>query len=379
MLREVGARRCRSMSGYCTLTATSRPSSSRARVHLRERGGGERALVELANTASRGLPSSRSTRVADHREGLRRHGVVALLQPLDERGGKRSERVAIAWHSLDDHAAQVERAGEHARAPRARGSRSSVVPASLRAGRASRAPRRPGACRARTAAPRRCARRGRVRRSRVQRASLQALARPRLEARARRAASRRGSSASNSSSSAAGLGRPPSSPRSRLARMSSRCSRGRSRVIARRMRCSSPSTTSRPAIVPPSARAQRARAQLGERRAQVLDVRALVAADVAHHRAARLAARPRPPGRRAARSPQSKVPSAKTSTTSTCAIMREHALERLVELREAALAALAAPAVGPSCAAARRRGCCGFSSARSRAASHICLWPPSSR
>ena len=60
----------------------------------------------------------------------------------------------------------------------------------------------------------------------------------------------------------------------------------------------------------------------------------------------------------------------------SCAIMRSSVSSSSGKSRSALAAR---PRRAPSCAAARRPGSSACSSARSRAASHICLWPPSSR
>ena len=66
-------------------------------VHLGERGRGERRLLELGEDGVEGLAELALDRRADHLEGLRRHRVVALLQPLDE-GGR--EHVGARRHRL---------------------------------------------------------------------------------------------------------------------------------------------------------------------------------------------------------------------------------------------------------------------------------------
>ena len=91
-------------------------------------------------------------------------------------------------------------------------------------------------------------------------------------------------------------------------------------------------------------RAQRARAQLGERGAQVLDVRLLVAADEAHHVAGGLG-RGRDLGVREQANAPVEGAFGEDLDHQHLRHQREHALERLVELRERALGAAPAARV----------------------------------
>ena len=364
-----------SMSGYCTLTATSVPSSRRARVHLRERGRGDRRLVRTReNTAPSGLPSSRSTAARTTAKGFGGTASWHCFSFSTNAGGKTSARVAIAWHSLDDHAAQV--------GARWRGSASaarSCVRRQLGLGGLRQPPQLPAPLgqlveRGRGAAARRAT--IAVRWRRVSGCTRQAAAAGSGSKPVRSGGVQRDSSASNSSSSACGFAAVCIAS-IRLSRMSSRCSRGRFRVISRRMRWSSAvhhlAAGERAAVDG----AQRARAELRERRAQVLDVRLLVALHEAHHVASRLR-RGRDLGIREQLDAPLEGALGEHLDHQHLRHQREHALERLVELRERALGARGRARAAPIMRISTSPGILGFSSARSRAASHICLWPPSS-
>ena len=189
----------------------------------------------------------------------------------------------------------------------------------------------------------------------------------------------RDSSASNSSSSAAGS-RAVCIASIRLARRSSRCSRGRVAGDPAQDAVQMPSTTSRPGDRACRRRVRSVRARSSESAVRRYSTCGFSSAlDVRDHVAAPPRARPRPRGSRAARMPHSKVPSAKISTTSTCAISASMRSSVSSSCGNGRSGARPRPALRPIMRISTSPGIFGFSSARSRAASHICLWPPSSR
>ncbi len=290
-------------------------------VHLRERRGRERRLVEAGEElASSGRPSSRSTCALISAKACAGTASWHCLSRSMNDGGKRSERVAIAWHILmiTPRRSNARSSSDLGRAlvrrrPSSASVRSGLPRALARRGSA--------ACTWRTGGPRSWPR-GSVRYRRVR---LHRLAPRRAHAAAskpvRAGGVQLGASASNSSSSERlGLGRPR--PRCASApRVSSRCSRGRVSIMRESTWCSRPSTTTAPDDGAAVLGAQRARARLGQRGAQVLDVRALVAADVADHRAGALRLRRDLGIGRAASRPSRRCAWRRPRSRSTCAIM----------------------------------------------------------
>ena len=98
-----------SMSGYCTFTATSRPPTSRALVHLRERRGGDRRGRELAENLAERPTEVLFDHLLHRREVARRQTVVALRQRFDVLRRKDVGTGADDLAHLHQHAAHRHR------------------------------------------------------------------------------------------------------------------------------------------------------------------------------------------------------------------------------------------------------------------------------
>ena len=326
-------------------------------VHLGERGGGERRRLETRRTPRRAACRARARPPA--RISAKGFGGTAswqLLQPIDEGGREDVRARGDGLADLDD----ARRAGRArrpaARARRARGCGSSCAPLRAGAGRAGGA-RAPAACRGTRAATAVRATRS-VRRSRG--GEVHARRRP-ARARSRCAAAASSSPRGRRTPRAA----PPGSAATcmstvRLARTSSRCSLGAAaREVAQHRGGARRSTDLRPGSVPPSTRRSVRR---GARRARCAGTRRAGSRRRGCSRRGRRRARapPRPPGPRAARSPQWKVPSAKISIDEHAAPSSGSAAPSVSSsCGKQALPALAA-AAGPIMRSSTSPGSCGL-------------------
>jgi hypothetical protein len=99
MLRR-SVRTMSSMSGYCTFTATASPLRSRAACTCASEADAIGASANSANSASRGLPSSRSTAARTTANGFAGTASWHFFSSSTNSGGNTSARVAIAWHIL---------------------------------------------------------------------------------------------------------------------------------------------------------------------------------------------------------------------------------------------------------------------------------------